>query len=160
MEKVENGKNHPSGAKARRFQSALYGTAEAVPFQNLIFTTGCQAWLLRQRRTSCPALFPCLRPLLQPLPNGIRLDVFPQVKRRQPGSKFLVEGVKLYAAPPVVFFEEPQSLAHNFAGRIVKAGVHLGSDELIEFRGERHIHGTNLLRTIFRPITHFVNLWR
>jgi hypothetical protein len=38
--KVENGENRPSGAKARRFLSVIYGTAEAVPFQNLTFTTG------------------------------------------------------------------------------------------------------------------------
>jgi len=39
--KVDNGENRPSGAKARRFLSAIYGTAEAVPFQNLTFITGC-----------------------------------------------------------------------------------------------------------------------
>jgi hypothetical protein len=32
--KVEKGKNHPPGAKARLFLSAICGTAEAVPFQN------------------------------------------------------------------------------------------------------------------------------
>jgi uncharacterized protein YdeI (YjbR/CyaY-like superfamily) len=39
--KVENSENHPSGAKARRLLSAIYGTAEAVPFQIQTFTTGC-----------------------------------------------------------------------------------------------------------------------
>jgi hypothetical protein len=38
--KVENAENHPSAAKARLFLSIIYGTAEAVPFQNLTFTTG------------------------------------------------------------------------------------------------------------------------
>jgi hypothetical protein len=41
MVKVEDAENHPSGAKARLFLSTIYGTAEAVPFQNLTFTTGC-----------------------------------------------------------------------------------------------------------------------
>jgi hypothetical protein len=39
--KVENAENRPSGAKARRFLSAIYGTAKAVPFQIQTFTTGC-----------------------------------------------------------------------------------------------------------------------
>jgi hypothetical protein len=38
---VKNVENLPSGAKARRYISTVYGTAEAVPFQNPTFTTGC-----------------------------------------------------------------------------------------------------------------------
>jgi hypothetical protein len=34
-------KEHPSGAKAHRFLSNFYGTAEAVPFQNPTFTIDC-----------------------------------------------------------------------------------------------------------------------
>jgi len=39
--KVESVENHPSGAKAHRFLSAICGTTEVVPFQNVTFTTGC-----------------------------------------------------------------------------------------------------------------------
>jgi hypothetical protein len=31
------GGKHPSGAKARRFLSATYGTTKVVPFQNIEF---------------------------------------------------------------------------------------------------------------------------
>jgi hypothetical protein len=44
--KVENAEDLPSGAKARRFLSAIYGTAEAVPFQNMTFTTDFYAPVL------------------------------------------------------------------------------------------------------------------
>jgi hypothetical protein len=37
--KVKNAENRPSGAKARRLL-AVYGTAEAVTFQDPTFTTG------------------------------------------------------------------------------------------------------------------------
>jgi hypothetical protein len=40
MVKVENAENHPSGAKAHLFLSTIYGTAEAVLFQNHTFLTG------------------------------------------------------------------------------------------------------------------------
>ena len=42
MVKVETAENLSSGAKAQRFLSAFYGTAEAVPFQNPTYTTDCQ----------------------------------------------------------------------------------------------------------------------
>jgi hypothetical protein len=41
MVKVQIPQKHSSGAKARRLFSAICGTAEAMPFQNLTFTTGC-----------------------------------------------------------------------------------------------------------------------
>jgi len=50
--KVENSENHPSGAKARRLLSAIYGTAEAVPFQIQTFTTGCYHLSAAQDRSS------------------------------------------------------------------------------------------------------------
>jgi hypothetical protein len=39
---VESAENHPSGAKARGFLSTIFGTAEAVPFQNTNFTSDCE----------------------------------------------------------------------------------------------------------------------
>jgi hypothetical protein len=39
--KVQIAEKHPSGAKARRLFSAICGTTEVVPYQNLTFTTGC-----------------------------------------------------------------------------------------------------------------------
>jgi hypothetical protein len=42
MVKVETAENLSSGAKAQRFLSAFYGTAEAVPFQNPTCATNCQ----------------------------------------------------------------------------------------------------------------------
>src|ERR1035441_8985229 len=42
MVKVGNSENRPSGAKARRFLSTIYGTTKVVPFQNWTLTTGCQ----------------------------------------------------------------------------------------------------------------------
>ena len=48
--KVEMAENRPSGGKARLLLSAIYGTAEAVPFQKPTFTTAGQA-PLRHRRT-------------------------------------------------------------------------------------------------------------
>jgi hypothetical protein len=35
--KIENAENCPSGAKAQRIFSGFSGTAEAVPFQSMIF---------------------------------------------------------------------------------------------------------------------------
>jgi hypothetical protein len=43
--KVEAAEGLPSGAEAHRFLSAIYGTAEAVPFQNPTPTTDCQGCL-------------------------------------------------------------------------------------------------------------------
>jgi len=40
---VENTENHPSRAEAHPSQSIIYGTAEAVPFQNPTFTTDSEA---------------------------------------------------------------------------------------------------------------------
>jgi hypothetical protein len=37
----QGSQKHPSEAKARRLFSAICGTAKAVPFQSLTFTTGC-----------------------------------------------------------------------------------------------------------------------
>ena len=42
-EAQQKAETHPSGAKAHHFLSAIYGTAEAVPFQNQTFDTGCHA---------------------------------------------------------------------------------------------------------------------
>ncbi len=39
--KVETIDNHPSGAKAHRFLSAVYGTAEAMPFHSATLTMDC-----------------------------------------------------------------------------------------------------------------------
>ncbi|MGD0789760.1 MAG: hypothetical protein ABR898_17435 [Terracidiphilus sp.] len=38
--KVKAAGKHPSEAEANRFLSSIYGTAEAVPFQNQTFTIG------------------------------------------------------------------------------------------------------------------------
>ena len=40
--RVQTAEDHPSGAKAHRFQSSIHGTAEAVPFQNSTFATGSE----------------------------------------------------------------------------------------------------------------------
>jgi hypothetical protein len=41
--KVNIAEKYPSGSEARHFFSSNCGTAEAVPFQNLAFTTDCYA---------------------------------------------------------------------------------------------------------------------
>jgi hypothetical protein len=40
---VESAEKHPSGAKALGFQSTIFGTADAVPFLNTNFTSGCES---------------------------------------------------------------------------------------------------------------------
>jgi hypothetical protein len=51
------------------------------------------------------------------------------------------------SGPRIVRVEQqPQALAHDFAGAGLKAGVHLARDSRFQFRGKGHIHGDALTR--------------
>src|SRR5258707_12915601 len=72
-------------------------------------------------------------------------------------SELPVEGGDLHAARLVVLFEQPQSLAHHFAGRVVPARADFRGHKLFEFRSERDVHEGNLLLSMLTRIAGFVN---
>ena len=49
---------------------------------------------------------------------------------------FAAHFFQLSRAEPVLVFEQPQSFADDFAGRLVSAALHLAGDELFEFGRE------------------------
>ncbi|GEM_PF-2814863 len=55
-------------------------------------------------------------------------------------AELLVERSDLSTSRLIMLFEKPQSLAYDFAGRVVTARADLGGYKLFELRGERDIH--------------------
>src|ERR1035437_8449082 len=74
-------------------------------------------------------------------------------------AKFPVESGNLYAARLIVLFQQPESLAHYLAGRVVAARVDLCDNKPFELRGKRDVHEGNLLLSMLTRMTIFVNPW-
>jgi hypothetical protein len=55
-------------------------------------------------------------------------------------AELLVERSDLSTSRLIMLFEKPQSLAYDFAGRVVTARADLGGYKLFELRGKRNIH--------------------